>query len=95
MDPLDIIRDRDIKLYNLIKEMESTSMGEGSIPTKYKILMILALDASHGAVNGVKALYGAAKAIGVTDDEINDAIRVATFVSGAAAAYTVADALSE
>ncbi len=95
MDPLDLIKARDKELYSEVKNFEALAFQEGELSSKVKILMALSIDASHGSVEGVKALCAVAKSMGATDTEINEAIRVAGYVSGAAAIYTFADALVE
>ena len=95
MDPLDIIKEKDKKLFDEVKNFENLAFQEGSLSSKIKILMALAIDASHGSVEGVKALLEVAKNMGATDEEIFEAVRVSGYVSGASAIYTVADALKE
>ncbi len=95
MDPLLVLKERDEKIYNMIKEIEDFAMQDGAIPLKYKLLTVFAIDASHGTINGVKSLYNACKAIGVTDEEINEMIKLATYVSGVSCSYVVADALNQ
>ena len=51
--PLKPIEDLDAGLFNLMQESRELSMEEGAIPKKYKILIALALDAAHGATDGV------------------------------------------
>jgi alkylhydroperoxidase/carboxymuconolactone decarboxylase family protein YurZ len=55
----------------------------------------MALDAAHGAVNGVKSLAMQAKREGATKGEIMEALRVALYVNGASCAYTAAAALRD
>lgn len=68
---------------------------DGSLPGKIKILIALALDASHGSVLGVKALANAAMKAGASKAEIGEALRVAVYVCGAGSAFTAAQALRE
>jgi len=55
----------------------------------------MALDASHGAVQGVKALAQEARQAGATKEEITEALRVAQYVSGVGSIYTASPALRE
>jgi len=93
MDPLNIIKKNDEKLFDEVKRYEKLTFEDGKLSSKVKILIALAIDASHGSVDGVKSLYEVAKKAGATDDEIFEAVRVAGYVSGTGAIYTVADAL--
>ena len=64
-------------------------------PKRLKLLIAMALDASHGAVQGVKALAQEARQAGATKEEITEALRVAQYVSGVGSIYTASPALRE
>jgi alkylhydroperoxidase/carboxymuconolactone decarboxylase family protein YurZ len=55
----------------------------------------MALDASHGTVQGVNALAQAAMQAGATKEEITETLRVAQYISGVGSVYTAAHALKE
>ena len=55
----------------------------------------MALDASEGAVEGVKALVEQAMRVGGTKEEIVETIRVAQYISGVGSVYTAARAFKE
>jgi alkylhydroperoxidase/carboxymuconolactone decarboxylase family protein YurZ len=55
----------------------------------------MALDASHGVVQGVRALAQATIQAGATKEEIMEALRVAQYISGVGSVYTAAQALKE
>ena len=55
----------------------------------------MALDASHGTVQGVKPLAQAAMQAGATREEITEALRVAQYIAGVGSVYTAAHALKE
>jgi alkylhydroperoxidase/carboxymuconolactone decarboxylase family protein YurZ len=57
-------------------------MGPGALDQKTKVLITLALDAAHGAREGVVSLAGQARSLGASDAEIAEAIRIAYFVAG-------------
>ena len=57
--------------------------------------MAMALDASVGAVEGVKALTALAMKEGATKEEIGETLRVAQYISGVGSVYTAAHALKE
>lgn len=48
----------------------------------------MAIDSSHGAVQGVKSLAQAATQAGATKEEITEALRVAQYISGVGSVYT-------
>jgi alkylhydroperoxidase/carboxymuconolactone decarboxylase family protein YurZ len=52
----------------------------------------MALDGSHGAAEGVRALAEQAMKAGATKEEIAETIRVAQYVSGVGSVYTAAHA---
>ena len=55
----------------------------------------MALDAAHGAVDGVRALAEQALKAGATKEEIAEAIRVAQYISGVGSVYTAARAFKD
>ena len=55
----------------------------------------MALDASHGTVQGVKSLAQQAMQAGATKEEIMEALRVTQYISGAGSTYTAAQAFKE
>ena len=94
-NPLDIIKKVDKELFENISKTKEISLEDGALSKKNKILIAIALDASHGAVNGVKALATLAIQNGATKPEILEAIRVANYISGVGSVYTAADALRD
>ncbi len=93
--PLQIFEKLDPQLFKLVKSSNELALADGALPRKFKLLIAMALDASHGAVQGVKALAQAAMQAGATKEEITEALRVAQYVSGAGSVYTAAHALNE
>ena len=93
--PLATIKENDEALFNEIMGTTKLALGEGALPSKYKFLIAMALDASHGAAGGVKSLAQQAMALGATKDEVFDAVRVAYHISGVGSAYTAAAGLSD
>jgi len=94
-NPMDVIRDLDTPLHSIIAEHRAFCFEEGALSKKTKYLIALALDAAHGATEGVKALAFEAKKNGASKDEIMEALRVANFVSGVGCIYTAARALKD
>lgn len=93
--PLKIIQDKDNEFFNIIESSLENALSEGSIPLKYKFLIALALDADHGAENGVKVLAMQAMDAGATKEEIMEAVRIANYIGGIGSVYTAANALRD
>jgi alkylhydroperoxidase/carboxymuconolactone decarboxylase family protein YurZ len=93
--PLKILEKLDPELLRVVENTRELALADGALPRKFKLLIAMALDASHGAVQGVKSLAQAAAQFGATKDEIREAVRVAQYVSGVGSVYTAAQALKE
>jgi alkylhydroperoxidase/carboxymuconolactone decarboxylase family protein YurZ len=94
-DPLKVFEGLDPQLLELVGNTRRLALAEGALPKKVKLLMAMALDASHGTVEGVKALAQAALRAGASKDEITEAVRVAQYISGVGSVYTAAHALKD
>ena len=94
-NPLKVFEDIDPDLLKLVVDTSEFALADGALPRKFKLLIAMALDASHGAVGGVKALAQAAMEAGATKEEIAEALRVAQYVSGVGCVYTAAHAFEE
>ncbi|WP_292469760.1 carboxymuconolactone decarboxylase family protein [Methanolobus sp.] len=93
--PLNIIQEKDSQFFNIIEGVRENALSEGSIPMKYKFLIALALDADHGAEDGVKVLAMQAMEAGATKEEIMETVRIANFIGGIGSVYTAANGLRE
>jgi len=93
--PLKVFERLDPDLLNLVNNANEFAMADGALSRKVKFLIAMALDASHGAVDGVKALAQAAEKAGATKEEIAETLRVAHFVSGVGSVYVAARALQD
>jgi alkylhydroperoxidase/carboxymuconolactone decarboxylase family protein YurZ len=93
--PLKIFEELDPELLRLVGRTREFALADGALPKKFKLLIAMALDAAHGATEGVKALAQAAQQAGSTKEEITEALRVAQYVSGVGSVYTAAHALRE
>jgi alkylhydroperoxidase/carboxymuconolactone decarboxylase family protein YurZ len=93
--PLKIFEKVDPELLQLVKKTDAFALDDGALPRRFKLLIAMALDASHGAVEGVKSLANQAIKAGATKEEITEAIRVAQYVSGVGSVYTAAHAFKE
>jgi alkylhydroperoxidase/carboxymuconolactone decarboxylase family protein YurZ len=93
--PLKVFQKLDPKLLKLIENTGEFALADGALPRKFKLLIAMTLDASHGAVGGVTALARSAMEAGATKEEIAEALRVGQYVSGVGCVYTAAQALKE
>ena len=93
--PLKIFEKIDPELLKLVRDTNTFALAEGTLPRKIKFLIAMALDASEGAVEGVKALAEQAMKAGATKEEIVETIRVTQYISGVGSVYTAARALRE
>jgi len=93
--PLKVFEKIDPELLKLVHNTNSLALSEGALSRKVKFLMAMALDASQGAVEGVKALAEQAMKVGATKEEIGEAIRVAQYICGVGSVYTAARAFKD
>jgi alkylhydroperoxidase/carboxymuconolactone decarboxylase family protein YurZ len=93
--PLKIYEKLDPKLLKLVEDTRDFALADGALPKKFKFLIAMALDASLGSVQGVKALAQGAMRAGATKEEIMEALRVAQYICGVGSVYTAAQALEQ
>lgn len=93
--PLRVFEELDPALLNLAENTRDFALAEGALPKKFKLLIAMALDAAHGATEGVRSLTQQAMQAGATKEEITEALRVAYYVSGVGSVYTAAPAFKE
>lgn len=89
------IAKRDPELYAIVSQLAEKALGPGALDARTKTLIVLALDASHGAADGVAALASQARSMGVSDAEIAEALRLAYFVAGNSTLKTSAAAFRQ
>ena len=94
-NPLKIFEKLDPELLKLVDQTKALALNDGALPRKFKLLIAMALDAAHGAAEGVKALAEQAMKAGATKEEIAEAIRVAQYISGVGSGYTAARAFKD
>jgi alkylhydroperoxidase/carboxymuconolactone decarboxylase family protein YurZ len=94
-NPLRIIEKLDLELFRNVEAAQTLALGDGAMPRKVKLLMAMALDASHGTVEGVKSLTLQAMKAGATKEEIMETLRVARHISGVGCVYTAAHAFKD
>jgi len=93
--PLQILIKQDPEFFKFIEQSRAFELADGALSRKYKLLIALALDASHGSVNGVRSLAKQALEAGATKEEILETVRVAHFICGVGSVYTAAQGLND
>ena len=93
--PLKVFEKIDPELLTLVRNTNTFALADGALPRKFKFLIAMALDASHGAVRGVRSLAEQAMKAGATREEIAETMRVVQYISGVGSVYTAADAFRE
>ncbi len=94
-NPLKIIERMDPELFRLVDNTKALALNDGALPRKTKLLIAMALDASKGTAEGVKALTEQALSAGATKAEVMEALRVAHYICGVGCVYTAAHAFKE
>ena len=61
-----------------------------ALPKKFKLLIAMTLDASHGAVEGVRSLVEQAMKAGAAKEETTETIRSAQYIRGVGCVYAAA-----
>jgi alkylhydroperoxidase/carboxymuconolactone decarboxylase family protein YurZ len=92
---LKIFEKLDPELLELVENTKGLALNDGALPRRIKLLIAMALDASEGAVEGVKSLAEQALKAGATKEEIMEALRVADYICGAGCVYTAARAFKD
>ena len=80
--PLDIFKEFDPKVLENWKNRQDLTFAEGSLNTKTKLLMAMAIDAGNGALQGAIAIGKRGIKTGATKEEIVEALRVAYSIGG-------------
>jgi alkylhydroperoxidase/carboxymuconolactone decarboxylase family protein YurZ len=94
-NPLEIFQKMDPDLLKLADETRSFALTDGALPRKFKLLVAMALDASQGTVEGVRALAQLALNSGATKEEIMEVVRVAQYICGVGCVYVSARAFKD
>jgi alkylhydroperoxidase/carboxymuconolactone decarboxylase family protein YurZ len=72
----------DPEFCELVNAVMNKAQQAGALDQRTKTLITLALDAAGGHPEGVKALAGRARSLGVTEAEIIETVRLAFLCSG-------------
>jgi alkylhydroperoxidase/carboxymuconolactone decarboxylase family protein YurZ len=94
-NPLRMIEKLDPELFKNVETTRALALADGALPRKVKLLMAMALDASHGTVEGVRSLTQQAMKAGATKEEIMETLRVAQYIGGVGCIFTAAHAFKD
>jgi len=94
-NPLEDIKKLDPELFKNVEATQTLALADGVLPRKVKLLTAMALDASHGTIEGTRALTQQAMKAGATKGEVKEALRVAQYISGVGCVYTAAHAFRD
>ena len=92
-NPLDAYKEYDPKLIEQYEKLQCLTYSEGALPTKFKLLIALAIDVEHGAMQGAIAIGHRALKMGATKEEIIEALRIAYQIGGNKALFTSAQVM--
>lgn len=93
-NPLKVFETLDPALLKAIENTRELAFSDGALPGKYKYLIAMVLDASHGAERGVAHLAQEAMDAGASREEVAEALRVSYFIDGAVGIHTAAHGLT-
>jgi alkylhydroperoxidase/carboxymuconolactone decarboxylase family protein YurZ len=92
-NPLEIYKEFDPKVIESFNRLQDLVFCEGVLSLKSKVLIALAIDVEHGALQGAMALGRRALKLGATKEEIIETLRVSYYVGGNRALFTSAQVL--
>jgi alkylhydroperoxidase/carboxymuconolactone decarboxylase family protein YurZ len=92
-NPLDVYKEFDPKLIEQYEKLQSLTYAEGALSAKFKLLIALAIDVEHGALQGAIAIGRRALKMGATKEEIIEALRISYQIGGNRAIFTSAQVL--
>ena len=87
---MDSYKKIDPEVIKSFENLQDLALSEGELPQKIKLLIAMAIDAEHGALQGAIALGKRAIAVGATKEEIIETLRVAYYIGGTSALFTSA-----
>ncbi|MDA3899089.1 MAG: carboxymuconolactone decarboxylase family protein [Spirochaetes bacterium] len=93
-NPMMMLKKGDSQLHDLMEKQRQLTFSDGALSVREKLLIAMALDVQLGAENGVKSLAQAAMDAGASREQIQETLRVCTFVGGAGSLFPALNALS-
>ena len=88
LNPLDSYREFDPKLIEQYEKLQGLTYAEGALSVKFKLLIALAIDVEHGALQGAIAIGHRALKMGATKEEIIETLRISYQIGGNRALFT-------
>ena len=76
------LKETDPPLYEVVTKNWDLAMAPGELDAKTKVFLAMALDALAEAGEGVQVLANQARALGATEGEIAEVLRIAYLVAG-------------
>lgn len=92
---LTVFKESGSEYMNVIKDEAKIALGDGVMPSKYKLLINMALNAARGTTDGVLPPAQNAMKYGATKEEIIETLRVVKYQCGIGGLYTAERALEE
>ncbi len=85
---MEAVEQHDPELARRFAADREFAMQDGAIPAKYKVLMSMLVDAILGHADGVQSIAQRARALGASEEEICETLRVAYDCGGTPALIT-------
>ena len=85
----------DPQALDMVKKLQDLVLKDGALSAKVKMLMCMLGDAMQGQYDGVKVLAERARALGATEAEIAETVRVALYMGGMPGLVTATRAFRE
>lgn len=89
------LEEKDETLFYMIREVANNALNTRALDEKTKYLISLALDVMEGSEYGTKNVAQRARAVGASEDEIKEVLRLVYFRSGVRAAMTSINAFEK
>jgi alkylhydroperoxidase/carboxymuconolactone decarboxylase family protein YurZ len=89
-NPLDIFKEFDPEVLESWRDLQELTFSPGALDSKTKLLIAMAIDVEHGAMQGAIAIGKRALKAGATKEEIVETLRVAYNIGGNRAIFTSA-----
>ena len=89
------LQENDPKLAEFIGSGREMILADGALSAKVKTLMTMLCDALRAHADGVAAISDRARALGATEEEISETIRVAFWMGGLPALVTGVNAFKK
>jgi alkylhydroperoxidase/carboxymuconolactone decarboxylase family protein YurZ len=94
-NPMKILENLDVEHYKIVERNREFAYADGALPKKFKMLLAMAIDASHGTIQGTMSCAMGAMQAGATKEEVLETLRVVGFISGIGSVYAAVQALKQ